>query len=120
MVQQSKYLFIASMDVEPDKEALFHEVYDKEHCPTLSKVPGVLSVARFEKETFTVLIGGEARTMVMEGEPRFHAMYELESPDVLTSPSWDEAVEAGRWPEQVRPYTKNRRHTLLRLTYPER
>ena len=30
-----------------------------------------------------------------------------------------EAVELGRWPEQVRPHTSNRRHTLLRLTYPE-
>jgi len=28
-------------------------------------------------------------------------------------------VELGRWPEQVRPHTTNRRHTLLRLTYPE-
>ena len=27
-------------------------------------------------------------------------------------------MELGRWPEQVRPYTTNRRHTLLRLTYP--
>ncbi|MCH7796137.1 MAG: hypothetical protein IH900_13510, partial [Proteobacteria bacterium] len=40
------YLFIASMDVEPDKEALFNEVYDTEHVPNLLKVPGVLSVTR--------------------------------------------------------------------------
>ena len=46
-------------------------------------------------------------------------MYEIESPEVLSSPAWGEAVELGRWPEQVRPYTTNRRHTLLRLTYPE-
>jgi hypothetical protein len=26
----TKYLFFASMDVEPDKEALFNEVYDDE------------------------------------------------------------------------------------------
>jgi hypothetical protein len=25
-------------------------------------------------------------------------------------------VEAGRWPSQVRPYTRNRRHVLRRLT----
>ena len=27
----SKYLFVASMDVDPDKEDLFNEVYDTEH-----------------------------------------------------------------------------------------
>ena len=46
-------------------------------------------------------------------------MYELDSPEVLTSAEWGEAVERGRWPEQVRPYTKNRRHVLLKLTYPQ-
>ena len=40
---------------------------------------------------------------------------ELESPDVLTSPAWDKAIEDGRWPSQVRPHTKNRRHVLLKL-----
>jgi hypothetical protein len=34
-----KYLFIVSMDVAKEKEALFNEVYDKEHVPLLSKVP---------------------------------------------------------------------------------
>ena len=38
---RDKYPFIASMDVEPDKEALFNEVYDKEHVPNPMKVPGV-------------------------------------------------------------------------------
>ena len=56
--------------------------------------------------------------MAPDGRPRFHAVYEIESPEVLTSAEWSEAVELGRWPEQVRPYTTNRRHTLLRLTYP--
>ncbi len=41
---QSKYLFVASMDVDPDKEALFNEVYDAEHVPPLLKVPGVHAV----------------------------------------------------------------------------
>ena len=38
MTQRSKYLFVASMDVDPAKEALFHEVYNTEHCPELGKV----------------------------------------------------------------------------------
>jgi hypothetical protein len=115
---KSKYLFIASMDVEPEKKALFNEVYDTEHCPELSKVPGVGPISRFEKQSFSVLIGGETRNVVLESEPTFHAMYEIDSPEVLTSAAWGEAVELGRWPEQVRPYTKNRRHVLLKLVYP--
>ena len=119
MAQKSKYLFIASMDVEAAKEALFNEVYDTEHCPELSKVAGVGNITRFEAQPFKVLIGGETRTIQPDGQPRFHAMYEIESPDVLISDAWGEAVELGRWPEQVRPYTTNRRHTLLKLTYPQ-
>ena len=30
---EETYLFIVSMDVEPEKEALFNEVYDEEHVP---------------------------------------------------------------------------------------
>ena len=37
----SKYLFVVSMDVTKEKEALFNEVYDTEHVPLLKKVPGV-------------------------------------------------------------------------------
>ena len=42
MSMRSRYLFIASMDVEPQQEALFNEVYNIEHCPLLSQVPGVV------------------------------------------------------------------------------
>ncbi len=111
----TKYLFIASMDVEPDKEALFNEVYDEEHVPNLMKVPGVNSVTRLKAEPLTLSIGGERRTVVADGEPAYTAIYEIESPEVLVSREWAEAVELGRWPEQVRPYTKNRRHVLRKV-----
>ena len=57
----TRYLFTASMDVDPDKEALFDEVYDQEHVPNLLKVPGVLSVTRLTLEPLTLSIGGEHR-----------------------------------------------------------
>ncbi len=112
---ESKYLFIASMDVAPEKEALFNEVYDQEHVPNLLQVPGVISVTRLEAEPLTLSIGGERRTVVVDGEPAYAAIYEIESPEVLVSREWAEAVELGRWPEQVRPYTKNRRHVLRKV-----
>ena len=118
MSEFSQYLFIASMDVATEREELFNEVYNFGHCPLLSQVPGVTSVARFETETLTMTMGGETRTIVVEGQPNHHALYQLESPEVLTTEAWAEAVDSGRWPEQVRPYTRNRKHSLLRLTYP--
>ena len=110
-----KYLFYASMDVAPDKEALFNEVYDTEHVPNLLKVPGVISITRLETAPLTLSIGGEQRSIVAEGEPRFSAVYEIEGPEVLVSPEWAAAVEAGRWAGEVRPYTTNRRHVLRRV-----
>ena len=115
MSGKAKYLMIASMDVDPQHEAIFNEVYDKEHVPNLSKVPGVLGVTRYKRGELTMNIGGERKTIEIPNEPVYTAIYELESPDVLTSAAWDKAVEEGRWPAQVRPYTKNRRHVLLKV-----
>ena len=114
MPGKEKYLMIASMDVDPEHEVLFNEVYDQEHIPNLSKVPGVLRIVRYKREELVMNIGGERKTMRAENEPAYSAIYELESPDVLTSPAWSKAVEAGRWPAQVRPHTRNRRHVLLK------
>lgn len=116
MHPKARYLFTASMDVDPDKEALFNEVYDKEHIPALLKVPGCLAVYRATLAPLKMSIGGELKTIVAEGEPKYSAYYELESAEVLTSPEWARAVEEGRWPAQVRPYTKNRRHTLRKVS----
>jgi hypothetical protein len=109
---QSRYLFSAAMDVQPEREAVFNEVYDQEHVPLLLAVPGVISVARFKTQELTMILGGERRTIVIENEPRYNALYELESPEVLTSEAWAKAVDRGRWVGEVRPYTQNRRHLL--------
>jgi hypothetical protein len=114
MTIQSPFLFSAAMDVEPSREGLFNEVYDNEHVPLLLAVPGVISVARFKREELTMIIGGERRTIVVDAEPRYNALYELEGPGVLTSEAWAKTVDAGRWAGEVRPYTRNRRHVLYR------
>ena len=115
---ETKYIFSAAMDVQSDKDALFNEVYDKEHVPLLLKVPGVVAVARFKKQEVTLVIGGERKTIVVENEPTYNAFYEIESPEVLVSEAWANAVDQGRWPGQVRPYTKNRRHVLYKKLVP--
>jgi hypothetical protein len=110
----SRYLFVASMDVDPDKEELFNEVYDTEHVPNLLKVPGVHAVARLMGEPFVLSIGGVEKRVALDG-PRYSALYEIDGPHVLASPEWAKASEAGRWPSEVRPFTRNRRHALYKL-----
>jgi hypothetical protein len=103
------------MDVDPDKEAIFNEVYDQEHVPLISKVPGVISITRLKLDTLRMTMGGETKIMDSQGAPRYAAIYELASPDVLTSPAFAKAVDHGRWPTEVRPYTTNRHHTLYKV-----
>jgi hypothetical protein len=114
MAINTKYLFVVNMDVDADKEALFNEVYDTEHIPNLLKVPGVHAVTRMAGEPFAVSIGGAEKKVAHEG-PRYSAMYEIDGPHVLVSREWASAVEAGRWPSHVRPFTHNRRHSLYKV-----
>jgi hypothetical protein len=114
MASRAKYILMVSMDEAPEKEDLFNEVYDREHIPKLLKVPGVLGVTRVKSEPFAMSVGGE-RKEVPAASPRYTAIYELESPDVLVGDAWAQAVEAGRWPGEVRPHTTNRRHVLSRV-----
>jgi hypothetical protein len=111
----TRYVFIASMDVAPEKEALFNEVYDTEHVPNLLKVPGVRGVTRLRTEPASFSIGGQMRQLTGEGMPRYAAIYEIDSPDVINSAAWAEASERGRWPAEVRPFTSNRQHIVRRV-----
>jgi hypothetical protein len=110
----AKYLFVVSMDVDPDKEALFNEVYDVEHVPNLLQVPGVHAATRMASEPFVINIGGEEKR-IDEASPRYSVCYEIDGPHVLVSREWAKAGEAGRWPGEVRPYTRNRRHALYKI-----
>jgi hypothetical protein len=94
MALNAKYLYVVMMDVEHDKEELFNKVYDEEHIPVLTKVPGVISAARY--------------TTSAQGVARYLAIYELESPDVPHSEAFRKASDSGEWPTMVRPYCKNR------------
>lgn len=109
------YAFMVSMDVQADKEDLFNEVYDEEHIPALLQVPGVVAVSRLKTTPATLAMGGAEHAITGEGQPHYIAIYEVESPEVLNSPAWAEAVEQGRWADQVRPFTSNRQHVMRKL-----
>ncbi len=111
----SKYLFVVSMDVTKEKEALFNEVYDTEHVPLLQKVPGVGAVTRMKTEPAAFNIGGERKVLDGAGQANYVAIYEIDRPAVLLSKAWAEAGEKGRWPKEVRPFTSNRRHIVRKV-----
>ena len=111
---QSRYLFMTSMDVDPAVEDLLNEVYDTEHIPYLKDVPGVHTVTRMKGEPFRFAIGGEIKD-IPAPVPVYTAIYEIDSPEVMSSPEWAKAVERGRWASEVRPYTKNRKQALYRI-----
>ncbi|WP_027520601.1 DUF4286 family protein [Bradyrhizobium sp. Ec3.3] len=108
---QSRFVLIASMDVDPAHEDLFNEVYDGEHVPHLLKVPGVHSVTRVKGVPFAFAIANGIKDMPAP-EPVYTAIYEIDHPDVLKSAEWAKAVEAGRWASEVRPNTRNRHHAV--------
>ncbi|MEO8156685.1 MAG: hypothetical protein ABI648_02735 [Betaproteobacteria bacterium] len=116
MHPKTRFVFTASLDVDPAKEDLFNEVYDTEHVPFLLKVPGVLAVTRVLSEPgATMRIDGQSKALVAEAEPKYSAIYELESAAVLLSDAWAAAVDRGRWPIEVRPHIRARRHTLKKV-----
>ena len=115
MALKTKYYFVVSMDVSPDKEDLFNEVYETEHVPYLSAVPGVLGATRAIREPLRMMLAGEERSMDPGDEPKYNVIYKIESSEVLLSAAWAEAGERGRWPGEVRPFTTNRRHILRKV-----
>ena len=111
---KSKYLFVVSMDVDPDKEALFNEVYDSEHVPNLLQVPGVHAAARMVGEPFVLNIGGKrsgSRRMVRAIRRSTRSTGRM----CWSAANGRKPPKRGRWPGEVRPYTRNRRHALYKL-----
>jgi hypothetical protein len=45
----------------------------------------------------------------------FMVTMEIDGPHVLTSAEWAKAGEVGRWPKEVRPFTRNRRHAVYKV-----
>lgn len=110
---ESPYVLVISMDIERGHEDEFNEVYDTEHVAYLLAVPGVRSARRMKGEPFSMFVGGEVKEMPAP-RPIYTAIYEIDSPDVLTSDAWKEAVERGRWPK-IRPHTSNRMAAVYKV-----
>ncbi|MBX2881987.1 MAG: hypothetical protein KTR32_18710 [Granulosicoccus sp.] len=114
MPVSTRYLLVVSMDVEPDYEDLFNEVYDTEHVPYLMKVEGVHAVTRAKGAPFAFAMAGALKE-IDAPSPAYIAMYEVDDPSVVASEAWATAVETGRWGPEVRPHTTNRSHAMYKI-----
>jgi hypothetical protein len=92
---KTRYVFWVMMDIEPHKEALFNELYDTEHLPLLSKLPGYVNAVRYRTST--------------PGEPRYLCVYEVDRGDLPQSKQWNDTSDVGRWKPEVRSYTYNKK-----------
>jgi hypothetical protein len=62
------HIFVVQLEIPAEHEAEFNRIYDTEHFPTLSKVAGVRSAARYRLEHSTV-----------PGMQRYLTVYELDA-----------------------------------------
>ena len=96
------YIYVVQMNIPAQHEADFNRVYDTEHVPMLSKVPGVRNVTRYRLE--------KTSDPKMQ---KYLAIYEIDSPEVVDSPEWKEKGEWGDWAPKIRPHTTERHHSFF-------
>ena len=94
MVDKAKGLLLVMMEIDPEHEAEFNRWYDEEHVPERLAIPGFLSARRYR---------------VIEGGPKYLALYELESPDVLQSDAYKHWVGPGEsgWTKRMAEHFRN-------------
>jgi Domain of unknown function (DUF4286) len=97
------YLYVVQMDVPQALEAEFNRIYDEDHVPNILKVPGIRACRRYRLENSTI-----------PDMPRYLALYECDTAEVINSPAWNEASDRGDWAPKIRPHTTNRRHSIFK------
>ena len=92
----AKGLLLVMMDIAPEHEEEFNRWYDEQHVPERLSVPGFLSARRYR---------------AVEGGPKYLALYELESPEVLQSEAYKYWLGEGEteWTKRMAPQFRNER-----------
>ncbi|MCB1739310.1 MAG: hypothetical protein KDK91_03000 [Gammaproteobacteria bacterium] len=96
------YIYFVQMDVPDALDAELNRIYDTEHVPMLSKVPGVRRATRYRLE--------QSNDTRMQ---KYLAIYEIDAPDVVDSVAWREASAWGDWATKMRPHTTSRHHSFF-------
>lgn len=97
-------LLLFMTDIDPALEDEFHRWYEEEHVPERMAIPGFITARRFR---------------ALEGGPKYLALYDLDSPDVLQSAPYRHIVGAGKSPwtkrmEQL--FTNGRRNVYVGIS----
>jgi hypothetical protein len=95
-------LLLVMMEVDREYEDEFNRWFDEEHLPERLGCPGFLSGRRYR---------------VVDGEPTYLAIYELESTEVLESDAYRQMLPPSAWMQRVSPgFTKIVRNVYVEIT----
>jgi hypothetical protein len=100
-------LLLVMTDIPADIEQEFNRWYDKEHVPDLQAFPGVLSARRYR---------------IVEGQPKYMAMYDLENPGVVETPEYQKVASSSssaKFPKSFMNIMRGVYQLLLALPSPE-
>ena len=97
-------LLLVMIDVDPEFEDELNRWYEEEHLPERLACEGFLSARRFQ---------------AIEGRPKYLAIYELESPEVLDSPAYQRLVPPSEWTRRVMAHFTDYRRNVYREITPE-
>ena len=95
----AKGQMIVALDFSGIAEDEFHDWFDTEHIPALTRVPGVLCARRFKSA---------------DSGPKYVALYHLTTPEVIESAEWKGASESTPMPAHIRPQIADRIRFICR------
>jgi hypothetical protein len=96
------YIYFVQMDIPLAHDGELNRVYDTEHVPMLSKVPGVQRVTRYCLQ--------QSNDTRMQ---KYLAIYEIDSPDIAGGGAWVQASAWGDWATKIRPHATSRHHSMF-------
>lgn len=96
-------LLMVSVDIDPDHEDEVNRWYWQEHFPERMACPGFQWGARFR---------------AVEGEPRYLALYLLDSPDVLQSEAYAQINRQTPWTQEILPHLRNTTRNVYEIIQP--
>ncbi len=86
MPETRRGLLLVMIDIDPAHEEEFNRWYNEEHVPEREACPGFVSARRF---------------VAVEGEPKYLALYDLESPEVLKSEAYQKIFPPSPWTKKI-------------------
>jgi hypothetical protein len=91
-------VILVSMNIDPAHEEEYNDWYNLEHIPHFNRLAGVITARRFHADT---------------GNPRYVALYHVETTDIYATPGWMAANETP-WILRMRRFQRDRTYFMFR------